>query len=59
MTALQPLAGSRILTLHKQRVMLNADPAELYGVVTKVLVQAVKSNLVRFPQDSMFQLSAP
>jgi hypothetical protein len=38
--------------------MLDADLAELYGVATKVLVQAVKRNLVRFPQDFMFQLTA-
>lgn len=36
MTALQPIIGSRILTLREQRVMLNADLAELYGVQTKV-----------------------
>lgn len=58
MTALQPIIGSRILTLREQRVMLDADLAELYGVATKVLVQAVKPNLVRFPADFMFQLSA-
>ena len=58
MTALQPLIGSRILTLREQRVMLDADLAELYGVATKVLVQAVKRNLVRFPADFMFQLNA-
>jgi hypothetical protein len=57
MTALQPLIGSRILSLREQRVMLDADLAELYGVATKVLVQAVKRNLVRFPADFMFQLS--
>lgn len=57
MAALQPLIGSRILTLREQRVMLDADLAELYGVATKVLVQAVKRNLVRFPEDFMFQLS--
>jgi hypothetical protein len=57
-TALQPLIGSRILTLREQRVMLDADLAELYGVATKVLVQAVKRNLVRFPEDFMFQLTA-
>lgn len=57
MTALQPLIGSRILTLREQRVMLDADLAELYGVATKVLVQAVKRNLSRFPVDFMFQLS--
>ncbi len=38
--------------------MLDADLAVLYGVETKVLVQAVKRNLVRFPKDFMFQLSA-
>lgn len=58
MTALQPIIGSRILTLREQRVMLDADLAELYGVATKVLVQAVKRNLVRFPAAFMFQLSA-
>ena len=58
MTALQPLIGSHILTLREQRVMLDADLADLYGVATKVLVQTVKRNLVRFPQDFMFQLSA-
>jgi hypothetical protein len=57
MTALQPLIGSRILVLREQRVMLDADLAELYGVATKVLVQAVKRNLARFPADFMFQLS--
>jgi ORF6N domain len=58
MTALQPLIGSRILTLREQRVMLDADLAQLYGVETRVLVQAVKRNLSRFPEDFMFQLSA-
>ncbi len=58
MTALQPLIGSRILTLREQRVMLDADLAELYGVPTKVLVQAVKRNLARFPPDFMFHLTA-
>ncbi len=58
MTALQPIIGSRIRTLREQRVMIDADLAELYGVATKVLVQAVKRNLVRFPADFMFQLSA-
>ena len=58
MNALQPLIGSRILTLREQRVMLDAELAELYGVETRVLVQAVKRNLARFPDDFMFQLSA-
>jgi len=54
---LQSLIGGRILMLREQRVMLDADLAELYGVQTKVLVQAAKRNLARFPQDFMFQLS--
>ncbi|HEY0957606.1 MAG TPA: ORF6N domain-containing protein [Roseateles sp.] len=58
MTALQPLIGSRILTLREQRVMIDADLADLYGVPTKALVQAVKRNAARFPGDFMFQLSA-
>ena len=52
MTALQPLIGSRILTLREQRVTVDADLADLYGVQTKVLVPAVKRNLVRFPRTS-------
>jgi hypothetical protein len=57
MTALQSLIQIRILTLRGQRVMLDADLAELYGVQTKVLVQAAKCKSVRFPSDFMFQLS--
>lgn len=41
----------------KDRVLLDADLAELYGVETRVLVQAVKRNAQRFPADFMFQLS--
>lgn len=47
---------SRILQLRGQKVMLDADLAELYGVETRTLVQAVKRNLARFPADFMFQL---
>ncbi len=57
MTALQPVIQSRILALRERRVMLDADLAQLYGVETRVLVQAVKRNLARFPEDFMFQLS--
>ena len=56
--ALQPHIASRILALRSQRVMLDAELAALYGVETKVLVQAIKRNLERFPADFMFQLSA-
>lgn len=55
---LQPVIQSRILSIREQRVMLDADLAELYGVQTKVLVQAVKRNQQRFPADFMFQLDA-
>lgn len=47
----------RILLLRGQKVMLDFDLAELYGVETRVLNQAVKRNLERFPDDFMFQLS--
>lgn len=58
MTALLPVIQSRILVLREQRVMLDADLAQLYGVETRVLVQSVKRNPARFPDDFMFQLSA-
>jgi len=45
-----------ILLIRKQKVILDADLATLYGVETRVLVQAVKRNLERFPGDFMFQL---
>jgi len=46
-----------ILLVRRQKVILDADLAGLYGVETRVLVQAVKRNLDRFPEDFMFQLS--
>lgn len=46
-----------ILTLRGQKVLLDSDLATLYGVATKVLVQAVKRNQERFPEDFMFQLT--
>ena len=49
---------SLILTLRGQKVILDADLAELYGVPTKVFNQAVKRNVERFPEDFIFQLSA-
>lgn len=55
--AVEALA-SRILLVRGVRVMLDADLAALYGVETRVLVQAVKRNLARFPEDFMFQLTA-
>jgi hypothetical protein len=47
----------RILLVRGQKVMLDADLASLYGVRTKALVQAVRRNPGRFPQDFMFQLA--
>ena len=46
-----------ILLMRGEKVMLDADIAALYGVDTRVLVQAVKRNLDRFPADFMFQLN--
>ena len=48
---------SRIFTIRDVQVMLDRDLAELYGVQTKVLNQAVKRNIERFPERFMFQLS--
>jgi hypothetical protein len=47
----------RILSILGQKVMIDSDLAELYGVETKVLNQAVKRNSDRFPRDFMFQLT--
>ena len=47
-----------ILLLRGHKVMLDRDLAELYGVETRALVQAVKRNHKRFPADFMFRLSA-
>ncbi len=47
-----------ILILRGQKVLLDTELAELYGVATKVLLQAVKRNAERFPEDFMFQLTA-
>jgi hypothetical protein len=47
-----------ILTVRGQKVILDTDLAELYGVLTKVFNQAVKRNLNRFPDDFAFQLTA-
>ena len=53
----EAIAG-RIVMLGGERVMLDADLAELYGVETKTLNRAVKRHRDRFPQDFMFQLTA-
>jgi hypothetical protein len=48
----------RILFVRGYKIMLDAELAELYGVSTKVLNQAVKRNIQRFPEDFMFRLNA-
>ena len=57
-----PLPAERIeraiLVLRGHKIMLDADLATLYQIETRALVQAVKRNLERFPQDFMFQLGA-
>lgn len=49
--------SDRIRLVRGQRVMLDSDLAELYGVATKVFNQAIKRNSDRFPADFMFQLT--
>lgn len=49
---------NKIYEIRGQKVMLDFDIAEMYGVETRVLNQAVKRNLKRFPEDFMFQLTS-
>jgi hypothetical protein len=56
-TSLADRIESRIFTIRGLQVMLDRDLAELYGVETRVLKQAVKRNAVRFPDHFMFELS--
>lgn len=51
------LVRSKIFEIRGQRVMLDSDLANLYGITTGNLNKAVKRNLGRFPEDFMFQLS--
>ncbi len=55
----QLVAGieTRIYSIREQRVMLSHDLAELYGIETRVLMQAVRRNLDRFPADFQFLLT--
>lgn len=48
---------NKIFLIRDRRVMVDYQLAELYDVQTRVLIQAVKRNLNRFPEDFMFQLS--
>ncbi|MFH0939747.1 MAG: ORF6N domain-containing protein [Planctomycetota bacterium] len=47
----------RIIFIRGQKIMLDADLAEIYGVFTKAFNQAVKRNIERFPPDFMFRLT--
>lgn len=51
------LIASRILQIRDQKVMIDADIAELYGVNTKRLNEQVKRNVTRFPSNFMFELT--
>ena len=61
MTKLVPVETivSKILFLRNEKVLLDRDLAEMYGVETKQLKRAVRRNIDRFPKDFMFQLSNP
>ncbi len=48
---------NKIYLVRDQKVMLDRDLAELYGVETRVLKQAVKRNIARFPSDFMFEMT--
>ena len=48
---------SKIYFIRGQKVMLDSDLAEMYGAETRILNQAVKRNIDRFPKDFMFQLT--
>ncbi|SFA97298.1 ORF6N domain-containing protein [Flavobacterium swingsii] len=49
--------ANKIYFIRNQKVMLDRDLALLYGIETRVLKQAVKRNISRFPEDFMFELS--
>ena len=53
----QHLIENKILFIRNKKVMLDRDLAMLYGVETRVLNQAVRRNIKRFPEDFMFQLT--
>jgi len=48
---------TKIIVLRNQKVIVDRDLANLYGVETRVLNQAVKRNIKRFPEDFMFQMT--
>jgi hypothetical protein len=48
---------NKIILLRDQKVLIDRDLADLYGVATRILNQAVKRNIKRFPDDFMFQMT--
>lgn len=48
---------NRIYVVRGEKIMLDRDLAELFGIETKVLKQAVKRNIERFPKDFMFEMT--
>ena len=55
-SVLQPAIADRIFLIRGQRVMIDRDLAQLYGVETKYLNRQVRRNAGRFPATFMFQL---
>ncbi len=53
----ETIITDKIYIIRNQKVMLDRDLASLYGVETRVLNQAVKRNIARFPDDFMFEVS--
>lgn len=53
----QEILEQKIFLIRKQKVMMDRDLAELYGVETKALTRAVRRNIDRFPEDFMFELT--
>lgn len=51
------LISNKIYFIRGQKVMFDSDLALLYGIETRILKQAVKRNLSRFPEDFMFELT--
>ncbi len=52
----EEIITNKIYLIRGQKVMLDRDLALLYGIETKVLKQSVKRNILRFPEDFMFEL---
>ena len=53
----QEIIQSKIFLIRGKKIMFDKDLAELYGVTTGALIQAVKRNIQRFPADFMYQLT--